>query len=167
MSPSATTTTAATSSETAAAPAIHRSHWTLKEPLRPAYEPLSGTHTTDVLIVGGGITGLSTALELLERGLRVAICEAGVIGSGTTGGSTGHLDPTPEHGPQQVESVLGKDRARQYLAARLRAIDTIERRGGLASDFTSVPGYQYTEDRDRLEALRDEFENSRNLGLPV
>ena len=49
--------------------------------------PLEGHQTVDVAVVGGGFTGLSTALHLKERrpGLRVAVLESGVVGGGDPG----------------------------------------------------------------------------------
>ncbi|TNE40525.1 MAG: FAD-binding oxidoreductase [Sphingomonadales bacterium] len=46
----------------------------------------------DVVIVGGGIMGSCTALELAERGLSVAICEKGVVGGEASGRAAGRLD---------------------------------------------------------------------------
>jgi len=46
----------------------------------------------DVAIAGGGITGLSCALELCERGCRCIILEGRNCGFGTTGGTTAHLN---------------------------------------------------------------------------
>src|SRR5688500_13575105 len=48
----------------------------------------------DVAILGGGITGLTAAAHLQVAGRRVAVLEAGQIGSGTTGFTSGHLDAT-------------------------------------------------------------------------
>tara|TARA_R110002095_G_scaffold194680_1_gene173023 strand:+ start:683 stop:988 length:306 start_codon:yes stop_codon:yes gene_type:complete len=80
--------------------AIHNSFWLHNQLLAARYPVLEENHHTDVLIVGAGIAGLSVALELLKRGRQVTVCEAAVIGAGTTGGSSGHLDAHPEFGPQ-------------------------------------------------------------------
>ncbi|HUG66833.1 MAG TPA: FAD-dependent oxidoreductase, partial [Pirellulaceae bacterium] len=68
------------------------------------FSKLEANHSTEILIIGGGITGLSVALELLGRGHDVTVCEANVIGGGTTGGSSGHLDAHPEMGPRELIS---------------------------------------------------------------
>src|SRR5581483_6485774 len=57
----------------------------------PAQPALRGEHTADVAILGGGYTGLSAALELAQRGYRVAVVEAGMVGGGASGRNGGQL----------------------------------------------------------------------------
>jgi glycine/D-amino acid oxidase-like deaminating enzyme len=80
------------------APSPHRSFW-LRQALAQdggaRIEPLGGDQRFDVCIIGGGFTGLWTALRLRERdaGLSIAIVEADVCGAGASGrnsGGTGH-----------------------------------------------------------------------------
>src|SRR3982751_6666390 len=52
----------------------------------------SSDRTFDVIIVGAGMTGLTTALMLQEAGLKCAVLEAESIGYGTSGGTTAHLN---------------------------------------------------------------------------
>jgi len=68
-----------------------RSHglWERTAPPPSATERLARDIVADVAIVGAGYTGLSTALHLSERGLRVAVLEAVEIGYGGAGRSTG------------------------------------------------------------------------------
>ena len=73
---------------------------------------LEGATTTDVLIVGGGITGLTLALMLAEQGRDVLLLEADAIGSGASGNSTGNLYETLSGGLQEVVSRWGADIAR-------------------------------------------------------
>ena len=51
----------------------------------------------DVLVIGGGVIGLATALALIEAGRRVRVLEASVVGSGASHGNCGTL--TPSHAP--------------------------------------------------------------------
>ncbi|MGN6547234.1 MAG: FAD-dependent oxidoreductase [Aureliella sp.] len=125
--------------------ATHHSYWLSTCPAGPKYEPLRGRERTQVAILGGGITGLSTALELLERGQQVAVLESLFIGAGTSGGSTGHLDAHPEPGPRRMISDVGLENAKAMVAARLEAIDLIERRSTPECDFRRIPAYQYSD----------------------
>ena len=55
--------------------------------------PVTGDNTFyDVIIVGGGITGVSTALQLQEAGKKCLLLEANHLGFGTTGGTTAHIN---------------------------------------------------------------------------
>ncbi|WP_315981603.1 FAD-binding oxidoreductase [Aliamphritea spongicola] len=55
------------------------------------YPRLEGEHQVDVAIVGGGFTGVATAVELAEKGYKVAIIEANKIGWGATGRNGGQV----------------------------------------------------------------------------
>ena len=144
--------------------AIHDSFWLRGQHLQRRFPRLAGDHATDVLVIGGGISGLSAALELLHRGYRVTVCEANVIGAGTTGGSSGHVDAHPEMGPSQLLKQAGERAGRAFVNMRLQAIDAIEQRS-LPGVFHRVPAYQYTEDATTVESLRDDLAAAQQLGL--
>lgn len=131
------------------------------------FAPLRGQHHAQVAIIGGGITGLSTALELLQRGYRVTVCESSVIGAGTTAGSTGHLDAHLERGHRKLVDEIGAEDARQMVAYRMRAIDAIEQRCDDSCDFVRLPGYQYSEDAGDRDELQEDCETAAQLGLPA
>lgn len=143
----------------------HDSWWTNREPLLRRFSSLSGEHSTEILIVGAGITGLSTAIELCRRGHRVTVCEAEAIGAGTTADSSGHLDAHPEMGPCKLIDQLGLDKARSYTAMRLSAIDSIEERSNEASKFVRLPAFQYTENAEHRSQLRANCDAALQIGL--
>ena len=72
-----------------------------------AYPPLSGELQVDVCIVGGGFSGLNTAIELAQKGLSVALLEARKIGWGASGRNGGQLIRGVGHDVEQFESVVG------------------------------------------------------------
>ncbi len=146
---------------------IHHSCWIESNPLSQRFDRLTSTHTSDVAIVGGGITGLSVALELLHRGFSVAVYEASVIGAGTTGGSTGHLDAHPEIGCQELLSKLGDDAGREYVQLRQAAIAAIEHRAADCCDFTRIPAFYYSERGGDASSIRKDYDAASKLGLPV
>lgn len=94
--------------------------------------PLLGTATADVAIVGGGVTGLSTALHLLTRksGLKVALLEAEYVGYGATGRSGGILGDGTE-----ISMRPGTD---DNVAHTLAIIE----RHGIACDLERQPATQ-------------------------
>lgn len=76
------------------------------------YPRVQGTITVDVAIIGGGFTGVATAVELAERGLKVAIVEANKIGWGATGRNGGQVTGSlsgEEAMHKQMSKSLGKD----------------------------------------------------------
>ncbi len=62
---------------------------TLKE--ESAFPTLQGNHRVDVVIIGAGFTGIATAVELTERGLKVAVVEAEKVGWGASGRNGGQI----------------------------------------------------------------------------
>jgi glycine/D-amino acid oxidase-like deaminating enzyme len=78
------------------------------EPASPP-PPLDGDVRTDVAVVGGGITGLSTALHLAEQGAGVVLLEAEEPGWGASGRNGGQVNPGLKHDPDEVEREFGRD----------------------------------------------------------
>ena len=68
--------------------------WAAATPAGPQLPELVGTATADVIVIGGGFTGLSTALHLREAGIDVAIVEAMEPGWGASGRNNGQVIPT-------------------------------------------------------------------------
>ncbi len=77
-----------------------------------AAPPLQGEVTCDVCVVGGGFTGVATALELAERGYKVVLLEAQRIGWGASGRNGGQLSGGQRVDPEAMEKMVGKERAR-------------------------------------------------------
>ena len=73
---------------------------------------LSGRLEVDVCIVGGGLAGLTTALELARRGRRVCVLEAECVAWGASGRNGGFVSPGYSQGYAQIERAAGTDTAR-------------------------------------------------------
>jgi gamma-glutamylputrescine oxidase len=67
------------------------SYYSATRNIRTDYPPLQGEHRADVVVVGGGFTGISAALHLAERGYDVLVVEANRIGWGASGRNGGQL----------------------------------------------------------------------------
>lgn len=76
-------------------------------PEAPATAPLSGDVRADVAIVGGGYTGLSTALHLAKRGIKAVVLEAGPVGFGGAGRNVGLVNAGMWVMPDELPNVLG------------------------------------------------------------
>lgn len=86
-----------------------RSHglWEKTAPPPPETSALEGHVRTDVVIVGGGFTGLSTALHLAEHGIKVTLLEAREIGFGGAGRNVGLINGGMWVMPKELPNVLG------------------------------------------------------------
>ena len=108
--------------------------WYATAAAAPETTPLDGRVAADVCVVGGGYTGLTTALDLAESGVSVVLLEAEEIGYGGSGRNAGHCTPTFHHlSIPQVRKLLGEPRAsrlieRQTNGANMAAA-LIERHG--------------------------------------
>ena len=73
---------------------LEASLWAATAAPAPETFELSESRQTDVVVIGAGYTGLSTALHLAHRGIDVAVIEAEQIGYGASGRNVGHCTPT-------------------------------------------------------------------------
>ena len=101
-----------------------KSFWNKEE--KPKYETLNDNIKVDVCVVGGGITGISTAHALAKQGKTVTVLEKDLIAWHTTGGSTGKV--TSQHGLiyKYLYDSNGKDYAKKYFDANEEAIKNIK-----------------------------------------
>lgn len=115
----------------------------------------------DVAIVGAGITGVTTAMLLADSGLEVVVLEAGGVGLGTTGHSTGNLYATVDRRLHTIEDRWDRETMRAVAHSRAEAIDLIEqtvRRYGLDCDFARRPFCLFASESSRaaIEAIERE-----------
>jgi glycine/D-amino acid oxidase-like deaminating enzyme len=87
--------------------------------------PLDGDSRADVAVVGGGFTGLSTALHLAEKGARVVLLEAEEPGWGASGRNGGQVNPGLKHDPDMVERDFGTELGRRMNALAGAAPDLV------------------------------------------
>lgn len=90
-----------------------------------ALQPLEGTVTTDVCVIGGGYTGLSTAIHLLQRGYSVTVLEAHRVGWGASGRNGGHVGTGQRVDQEQLEKWVGLGKAKALWELGLEAVDTV------------------------------------------
>lgn len=131
--------------------------------------PLDGDVSVDAAIIGGGITGVSAALHLAERGYRVALLEAEQIGWGASGRNGGQVLPGFGASQGKIKSLVGPERARRLWDMTMEAVDLLHaqiQRHGIPAD--PVTGYLHAAIKPRqvreLAAMRDEM---AELGAPV
>lgn len=81
----------------------------------------------DVAIVGGGFTGLSTALALAKRGASVIVLEAGRVAGEASGRNGGQCNNGLAHDYGALSASIGRERAQAYYRAYCAAVDSVER----------------------------------------
>ena len=103
-----------------------------------SWPALQGDQACDVAVVGGGLAGLSAALDLRARGFDVVLLEAREVGFGASGRNGGQAIHGLACEPELVEQQLGLDAARRVFAMSVEALDLLRERiarHGIACDW--------------------------------
>ena len=106
---------------------------------------------TDVLIIGGGITGLSTLYHLKDSKLKVCLVEKCEIGSGITSRTTGKLTYLQENIYTKLKNYHGIEKAKLYLDSQIDAIKIVKdivKRENIDCNLELVNSYVYTNDEE-------------------
>ena len=99
----------------------------------PRQALLEGEVTADLVVVGGGCTGLAAALFAAQSGRSVVLLEGGRIGWGASGRNGGQIIPGLRKGASELVAMLGEDRAKAVFSlsieARKLVIDLVTEHG--------------------------------------
>src|SRR5687768_2388750 len=87
----------------------NRTYWTDSIDKALHLKKLDLNLETDVVVVGGGITGVTTAYCLTRSGKKVVLIEDGNIGSGETGRTSAHLASALDDGYESLERTFGEE----------------------------------------------------------
>jgi glycine/D-amino acid oxidase-like deaminating enzyme len=123
----------------------------------------------DVVILGGGIAGITAAALIKETGHTVAVIEADRIVKGVTVGTTAKISMGPNMIYKNLMSRLGKSKALDFANANIKAVEKIAdivRERKIYCEFKRLPLYIYTES-DKIDKIKGEFQAATELGLPV
>lgn len=148
----------------------NESIWVSTTDSSATFPPLPGDADFDVVVAGGGITGLTAALLLKRRGRKVALIESDRIASGVTGYTTAKVTSLHSLVYAQLTKDFGRDNALLYAEANQAAIQKI---AGLIEeleidcDHAPQPAFTYTESQDLASDIQNEVEAALALGLPA
>jgi glycine/D-amino acid oxidase-like deaminating enzyme/nitrite reductase/ring-hydroxylating ferredoxin subunit len=150
--------------------------WVHTEPYskRPQYPKLTQDLDTDVCVIGSGIAGISSAYELVKRGVNVVMIEARDILSGESGRTSGHLSSGLDEGYTVIKQKHGDKGAAIVQESHLWAIDhvgDIAKELGIECEYRKLPSYdisQYTRGEkghaEDVKDLKEEVAYYKSLG---
>mgnify|MGYP000447422748 CR=1 FL=1 len=131
---------------------------------------LEGDHAFDAVIVGGGFTGLSSAIALAERGYSVAIVEKGLVSAGASGFNSGQVGIQLGMNPRFTLKYLGLERTKQYAATLVQAITnvtTMVERSGHDCNYRANGNLTTGVHESQRRIVEDTFQACTEAGLPV
>jgi glycine/D-amino acid oxidase-like deaminating enzyme len=133
-----------------------------------AYSPLRADCKADVVIVGGGLTGMLSAYLLSYEGKKVIVLEKGLIGGGVTSLTTAFLTASIDTDFADLIKDFGEHDARLAIQSHQKAIDLIERivqEHKIHCDFVRCSNYIYANSAKEGKALKKEYDAARKLGV--
>lgn len=124
----------------------------------------------DCLIVGAGITGITSALLLQRAGKRCVLAEARQAGFGTTGGTTAHLNTFFDATYPEIESDFGEEAAKLVAKGGKEALAIISgfvEEFQIDCDFEYKQAWLYAENEKESETLNEILEATKRAGIEV
>ncbi|QFT87820.1 Gamma-glutamylputrescine oxidoreductase [Bacillus sp. THAF10] len=133
-----------------------------------SFPTLKEDKKADVCVVGGGITGITTAYQLVQEGMSVILLEADQVLNGTTGHTTAKV--TAQHGIIYDELIghVGKEKATLYYQANQDALHFIKdmvNRKRISCDYNEQDAIIYAANEQDDQKLMKEWEAYQKLGI--
>lgn len=141
--------------------------WVMTADVRQA-PPLDRDAEADVVVVGSGIAGLSTAYELTKRGQSVVVLDRGELGGGMTSRTSAHLTSALDDLYSELISMRGEAEARLYYNSQKEAIeriDEIRTSERIACDFKWLDGYLFPARESDMKTLESEIKACHRIGF--
>ncbi|HJU54863.1 MAG TPA: FAD-dependent oxidoreductase [Pyrinomonadaceae bacterium] len=130
--------------------------------------PLNADTSADVVVVGAGIAGMTTAYLLAREGRKVVVLDDGAVGGGMTGRTTAHLVNALDDRYYELERLHGERGSRLAAESHTAAIDTVEKivkDEGIECEFERLDGYLFAPPNESKKELEDELEACHRAGL--
>lgn len=146
----------------------HIPFWFYTGPAPLEFISLKENLETDILIIGGGLAGVTTAYCLAKEGHKVVLLEDGFIGSGETGRTTAHLVTALDERYYNYEKIFNEEKTKLIAESHRTAIDFVEhtiKTENIDCDFKRVNGYLFRHSSDVEDALQKELESTLKAGI--
>lgn len=135
---------------------------------RKEYNAISQDLVADICIIGGGITGISTAYYLSKQGLSIVLVEKDKIFSKTTGCTTGKITSQHKLFYKYLLEINGRDYTKKYLEANEDALKNIEKiieKEKISCDFERKDAFVFTIMPEKVKSIVDEVNFTKSLGV--
>ncbi|HLP79717.1 MAG TPA: FAD-dependent oxidoreductase [Acidobacteriota bacterium] len=133
------------------------------------YPTLRKDISCDVVIIGGGITGISCAFHLRKLGKKVALLEKDVLASGLGGNATGSLTPGWDMDFFDMIRIHGTKKTKQYLKLTrngMKEIEQLIRKQNISCNFIKNGSLALASTKEELLTLYKDAKARRKLGAP-
>lgn len=147
----------------------HVSFW-VDSTLSTTYPSLEKEVAVDVVIIGGGIVGLTAATLLKRAGKTVAVIESRQIVTGVSGYTTAKITSLHQLIYADLIKEIGEEKARLYAESNQAGVErvaTFVAEEQIDCDFSRQSAYTFAEPEDELEKIQDEVAAALKLGLPA
>lgn len=148
-------------------PGTAESYW-MASAEHPSFPPLDADRSADVVVVGGGMAGLSTAWELTRAGRGVVVLEADRVAAGVSGHTTAKLSAAHGLVYDRLRRTRGPEGAALYARSQQAAVErvgAVAAELGIACDLESASAFTYTTDPWRRPEFEAEAEAAEAAGL--
>ncbi|PYG86618.1 glycine/D-amino acid oxidase-like deaminating enzyme [Ruminiclostridium sufflavum DSM 19573] len=145
------------------------SYWMASAP-KTSYPQPTGDIKTNILVIGGGITGITTAYLLQKEGFDVAIIDANRIAAAASGHTTAKITSLHNLIYAKLIKQIGSEGAQKYgqiNEAAIFAINEIILDNNIQCDFSRQPNYVFTQDKNYISKIEEEVNAACSIGLPA
>lgn len=145
-------------------------YWAIKNPLLDYFHPLENDFSTDIVVIGSGITGALMVQELYNAGLRCCVVDKRSVATGSSAASTALLQYEIDVPLCRMAEIIGEDNAVSAYRTCLQSISDLEQvlaSTGVDACFERVPSLFYASTRKDERLVKEEYGMRRKHRLPV
>ncbi|MBP6597337.1 MAG: FAD-binding oxidoreductase [Arenimonas sp.] len=152
-------------------PSAHVASWYAQSAdAAPAHASLQGRETADVVVLGAGLTGLSTALELAEAGLTVIVLEARKVGWGASGRNGGQVIFGYGCDQAKIAAMVGMQESRRLFSWAVEGVQNVRERiarHGINADWRDGHAHVAIKPRHLVELQAWQRDLEENYAYPL